>query len=210
MNLGRLEGHFSRLIDDKQHSILLLNDKYEELDSALQELASIVRDVKKSFYTAQRTLICLAGEARVALPSDFSGQLVMVPGLSYAPEFYFYSRNKSGPGTPSTYRVEGNDILLLPTPSSDFEFNLVYYRSPAGLENAADTVDFPKGFEMLIVYKAMIRSALLTGVSTRSAHVEHDKLLRKFRKNPSDQTTQPRTTRRVRRRRSSNPYVPNF
>ena len=96
--------------------------------------ARISRDLRLRKQITTTTLTALAGVQEVAIPTDWlefenlSVQASPDRQLVYVPVEHIDSRYSSvSVGIPAVYTIEGENLLLAPTPAGDYPISVIYY-----------------------------------------------------------------------------------
>jgi hypothetical protein len=130
---------------------------------AEKKLANQIR-ARKMEGTA--TLTTTPGVNYVALPLDYSSpKSLTVSGTTTAPltligadTFNLYSANNTL-GEPRYYKIQGDNLLLFPNPSSALSINLVYYQTLAALSSTNTTNWVLTKYPYVYLYGAMVEYA---------------------------------------------------
>lgn len=108
--------------------------------------ARISRDLRLRKQMTTATLTCVAGSPNVSLPSDwlaFENLSVSANpdrNLVYVPVEHIDSKyNSASSGIPAVYTIEGDNIILAPTPDSAYSLPVIYYaRLPSIIEDSTN------------------------------------------------------------------------
>lgn len=108
--------------------------------------ARISRDLRLRKQMTTATLTATAGSPTVALPADWlSFENISVAAnpdrnLVYVPIEHIDSKyNSASSGIPAVYTIEGDDLILAPTPDSAYSLPVIYYaRFPSLITNSTN------------------------------------------------------------------------
>lgn len=94
--------------------------------------AKFIRKVNHWRMEKRATITTIAGTNSIEVPSDYLSMRVLklntdpVNVLEFLPPSIFYEGNTSN-GTPTHYTVQGDQLLLYPTPDSEYTVEMGYY-----------------------------------------------------------------------------------
>ena len=155
---------------------LELNDY---INASLAELHEILVMEDLAYYESEQT-VTADGSSTYALPTDYFGTQTVerVSGTTYAPltpvdagERHRYA----GTGEAIAYRVVGNNLELLPAPTSG-TYRHTYVAYPALLTLDADTIDGHMGWEEWIVVDCAIKCHIKEDSTPRALMAERERL----------------------------------
>jgi hypothetical protein len=125
--------------------------------------SKISNNIKSRMLEVSTTLLTTAGVNSVALPSDYgSFKTLLVNGsynsvLTLLPDTTFlqYSSNNST-GLPKYYCIQGTDLLLSPTPDSEYSITAVYYQNLLALSGTNATNWVLTKYPYIYLYGSLI------------------------------------------------------
>lgn len=133
------------------------------VNDAIAEVYQLLVQSDQLYYTIDTTLTATPGSDSIPLPADFykldgldlrlgSSQFVPLPAHSIAERNAYGQRT----GRPVSYRVQANQIRLMPIPSSAETLRLAYTPCAAKLVSDSDTFDGINGWEHLLIAKVLL------------------------------------------------------
>lgn len=148
-----------------RHPTADLSDYINRGYAALYRLLSLA--VPDQRYLATTTITTSSGTTTYALPADFDhlvsldlsayGAKVWLQDFDLSEEAALTSPNGGYSGVPFTYRLRGENVELLPSPTSAFTVTLWYIPNASTLANDADEIDtISRLDEFVVAYAARL------------------------------------------------------
>lgn len=183
MNLGKLIQLLGDLTDDSNHNTYPTDQKIRLINLAIGELWAEVFKIDRRFYVKLGNLSIEIDKYLYDFPANTTRMISYIKDedgnqLRAGNHEQFNINTK---GLPLRYDVVGNQIFINPTPTSTAIFPYAYYYFPPDLENGTDEAFFPKGFEQLIVLKAVLLGNLKTDESMGDPGSAFNEALRSFK-----------------------------
>ena len=183
MNLGELIQRLGDVTDDSNHNKYVYELKIRLINESVSVLWPKIFQVEKKFYAKPANLSIVADTYLYDLPSDSTRMLAFIKDENNVPlkvgDYKDFDVSLSG--VPTKYDIVGSQIMFNYTPIVAATFPYSYYRVPTALVNPTDVVLFPAGFEMLIVFKAVLLGKLKTDDDMSNPRRAFDDLFNSFK-----------------------------
>lgn len=170
-NLAQIRANVQKLADIggtaalARHPTADLNDYINRGIAALYRILSLA--VPDQRYLATTTITTSSGTTTYALPADFDhlvsldlsayGAKVWLQDFDLSEEASLTSPNGGYSGVPFTYRLRGENVELLPAPTSAFTVTLWYIPNVSELSADADELDtISRLDEFVVAYAARL------------------------------------------------------
>lgn len=160
------------------------------IDSAHTEVYDLLVTKWEDYYTLEATFNTSDGEAAYTLPSDFyklMGVDVNHGGIwNRLFRYNLHERNTYQDGLYSyrgniyLYRLQGDTVKFIPTPTTIENMRMLYIPSAAKLTALADTIDGINGWEELVVLFALRRCQVREETSTSAVDKEIDRQVKRL------------------------------
>lgn len=169
MTRAEIRTSVRRMIDESFNGFWDTNLLNDYINMEYRKLINMINNTSE-FYVKTSTITSTASSATIAMPSDCSNKIIRLTDSSGIDILPYSRRNldisSSNTGTPVLFDIRGKYIWLSPTPDSAQSFILEYHYIPPALVNESDSIDFPNGYEDVIIYGVALMAKIRDNDST--------------------------------------------